>query len=89
MTTAPTPPDSRMSATSSAARMTSSGLAIGHSLRGAGRNSVNRAARLKAALTRSSTVIRLTRAISACRDAAWLTLGRSLGKEDSSLMLPS
>jgi hypothetical protein len=35
-----------------------------------------------AALTRSSTVIRLTLAISACRDAAWLTLGRSLGNED-------
>jgi hypothetical protein len=62
--------------------MTSSGLAIGQSLQGDGRNSANRAAMPNAALTLSSTVICLTRAISACRDAAWLTLGRSLGNED-------
>jgi hypothetical protein len=89
MTTAPTPRDSRISATSSAARITSSGLTIGHFVRGAGRNSANRVAIPKAALTRSSTVIRRTRAISAVREAAWLTLGRSFGNEGESLMLPS
>lgn len=46
------------------------GVAQGSNLRGAGRNAANRAASPDAALTRSSTVMRRTRSISACREAA-------------------
>jgi len=41
-----------------------------HALRGAGWSDANRRPNPKAAFTRSSTVMRRTRTISACRDAA-------------------
>jgi len=50
-------------------------------LAGASWTAANRCANPKAALTLSSTVMRRTRSISACRDALWLTLGRSGGKD--------
>jgi hypothetical protein len=61
-------------------------IGIGHwsRLAGAGWSDANRRPNPKAALTLSSTVMRRTRTISACRDALWLTLGRSRGKDGSS-----
>jgi hypothetical protein len=83
---APTLCRSRISATCSAARIMSSGSDMRHSLRGAGCNPANRAAIPRAALIRSSTVRLRTRAISACRDAAWLTLGRGDGTDGWSVI---
>jgi hypothetical protein len=59
---------------------------MAYSLRGAGRMAAKCVAKLKAALTLSSTVMRRTRSISAFREAAWLTLGRGRGSEGWTLI---
>ena len=61
----------------------------GQSLRGAGRSSANRADIPRAALIRSSIVIRRIRSISALSEAAWLALGRRRGNDASGSMPPA